>query len=361
MATETIDFENDAEFAHHFENAGVETTIPVDDKQADGKSETDLTTPVDDKSSEGQQQSQDDKGSQAAAKDSSGSAVDGGDKSGPQKEGPSVASPESDEITLERLRRGETIHPNVIQRWYNQKNNAQAEATRQTQRVSQLETELGTLRTQVQTYENASKQIGSTDPETTGAALKLYNDLNQNPVQTLTAVVAQLKAAGYNVDNIAPGVDTAAISRLIDERLGKTNTQDGNAGGDEVVKEVNQFFSDYPDAVIHDDVLGNIIDAFPNISPVQAYNRLKAEANEKGLDWSKPLAPQMALRKLDASKAASGQEQNKQPDTPAMLNGRGAVNAVVERDPLDDVNAGENQTYADIIKQSMNEAGYKVN
>ena len=79
-----------------------------------------------------------------------------------------------------------------------------------------------------------------------------------------------------------------------------------------------------------------------------AYYRLRASVIDNGLDWSKPLAPQIA-----ATQNRSAQK----PQTPApMTNGRPAVaSTVIERDqnPF----SPEGGTTDDIVKAAMREAG----
>ncbi len=344
---ETKALEDSADFQHHFEAAGMS---PEELKQDEGKENAIGTEGTSEQASE--EKKPEGEGSEAAKPDSNSGGTDSGKESGQEAQGSSAASPETDDVWLEKLRKGETIRPEVIQRWYNQRNNARLDNAQLTARVTTYESEKKNLEARLKTFEDASAQIGSTDPEMTRDAIKLYRDIVANPVGTVQKLLAEVKALGHNIDGIGSGVDTAAIHKILDDRLGKGEQKQETSVDD----EVNQFFAKYPDAQLHETVLANIITSFPTLSLEQAYHQLKTQVNENGYDWSKPLGPQAALRQ-----AANKQQTQEKPkaDDPPLINGRASSPAIVEREPVDTF--GSSETYDDIIRGAMRETGFTTN
>lgn len=123
----------------------------------------------------------------------------------------------------------------------------------------------------------------------------------------------------------------------------------------EATHATNDFLSTYPDAEIHADAIAKIMNTKPGeIDIEKAYWILSAHAAKNGLDWTKPLAPQI--------QAKLGQTPNNtQPANTGRrlpeLNGRPHNDSVIERTPR--VMGGMSSS-SDIVKEAMREAGMNV-
>ena len=123
----------------------------------------------------------------------------------------------------------------------------------------------------------------------------------------------------------------------------------------EATHATNDFLATYPDAEIHGDSIAKIMNSKPGeIDIEKAYWILSAHAAKNGLDWTKPLAPQI--------QAKLGQTPNNtQPANTGRrlpeLNGRPHNDSVIERTPR--VMGGMSSS-SDIVKEAMREAGMNV-
>lgn len=123
----------------------------------------------------------------------------------------------------------------------------------------------------------------------------------------------------------------------------------------EATHATNDFLSTYPDAEIHADAIAKIMNTKPGeIDIEKAYWILSAHAAKNGLDWNKPLVPQI--------QAKLGQTPNNtQPANTGRrlpeLNGRPHNDSVIERTPR--VMGGMSSS-SDIVKEAMREAGMNV-
>lgn len=336
--------ENDPILAKHFEMAGIKDD-PVenaDENAGDNADENaqDTDTAVEGKPSSDEASSQGDQEQAPADKDSKGDGTNDGKKQGAKEEPKSAAGP--NDLVLPD---GEIVKAGKERRWYEQRELARQELKSIQNKVQKYEADLTAERAKVAAYEQATQQINGLPPEQAAASVRLYRDLAADPVGTVKKLLVELKTQGHNIEGIGAGVDTAAVQRMLDQRL--KPVEDARPTQD-IDREVEVFYNTYPDARIHDDTLAQVITKHPNLSFEEAYYRLRASVIDNGLDWSKPLAPQIA-----ATQNRSAQK----PQTPApMTNGRPAVaSTVIERDqnPF----SPEGGTTDDIVKAAMREAG----
>lgn len=123
----------------------------------------------------------------------------------------------------------------------------------------------------------------------------------------------------------------------------------------EADRTVSEFVTAFPDAEIHADSIARIMNTKPGeIDIEKAYWILNAHAAKLGLDWTKPLPPQIEA-KLGKT-PNNTQPANNGRRLPEM-NGRPHNDSVVERKPA--VMGGMSSS-SDIVKEAMREAGMAI-
>ena len=228
-------------------------------------------------------------------------------------------------------------------------------AQRERQRAETLEQELWTLRAKVEAFEgtaNLPNQYNLSPEElTTGA--QLMSAFKDNPVETIKYLLTEAQSAGHNIDNVGQGTDVAALSRMLDEKLGPITSERQEQlelaqRNEQATQVYNQFMSQYPDAAVHQDVLAQLLEKDTSLSPEAAYFKLKNFYLEKGLDWNTP---------LDVHEQNIANEQQKAKETEntqsSLPSGSTPADNVTDASQI----ASVDTDMEDIIKSSMREAG----
>lgn len=211
--------------------------------------------------------------------------------------------------------------------------------------------------TQAEQITHWSKQLGMS-PEEHMSAVRIFGWYKKEPEQALKWLLTEAQAKGYNMQNIlggdpqAGGVNMDAMRRMIQEQvhpLVERNQQEQawqqaqNAAG----QELQQFYAEFPDAAVHEDVVYNVMEQLPNLSLREAYLRVENWAIRQGLDTTRPLAPQ-----VEAKKAGRTLAQARRP-APNFPRGRGG-----QMDTVTGPKAAYDEfSTNDIIRASMRENG----
>lgn len=232
------------------------------------------------------------------------------------------------------------------------------------------------LRTQLQ---NAQRQLGginevtqeaarlNVSPQDQLAAVRVMSDFLRDPVKTLEVLVAEVKSKGYQIpfleQGISPGMDLAAVQRMIDNKLQPITQQRVEQQQQVQVRQqaeadLTKFLEDNQDANANLDVLAEMLNAQPGLPLHSAYTRMISWAHQNGLDWTQPLKQQLAQRQQPNPQQATQQPTTQRP----LPGGRSAS-------PQDTTPIGngavqqynENASWADIIRQSMREHGVQIN
>lgn len=340
---------------HHFEAAG----IPLEDKQETPKdqtneagSESTIDAPKNEAAKDNSEQTAD-------TKDSNGSGTDGGAQPKQEEKAPPVNRPEAelDQENYAELVNGKPVRPEVAGRWFHQRNTARQERdmlnskyTETTQKVTQLEA-------QVEAYKTATAAISVLSPAEIPHAVKVYNSLKTNPVATLKQMLAEAKANGHNIDGIGEGIDTAAIQRMLDQKLeafaGKNNQNQPQAPvvTPTVDNDDDLFVKAYPDAALHMDIYLELLNKNPRLTNTELYFTAKNWAIANGYDYSKPLKPQILAR---ANPNPNQQQQvtpkPKTEDVTPRISGRGDVAPEPLLTP-----GGKEESFKEIIAKALKE------
>tara|TARA_R100001594_G_scaffold22817_1_gene44313 strand:- start:7730 stop:8728 length:999 start_codon:yes stop_codon:yes gene_type:complete len=232
-------------------------------------------------------------------------------------------------------------------------------AQKERQRAENLQKETQELRTKVEAYEGTNNLTNqySLSPEELTQGAQLIAAFKENPVETVKYMLTQAQSAGHNIDGVGNGTDVAAIQKIVNEAVAPlTADRQQQLETEKVREEATQVYTDfmakYPDAAVHQNTLAQLIESDSSLTPDAAYFKLKAFYADKGLDWN------VTLAEHDKRLQSQQQQQQQEPSTQSTLPTGGT--------PADNVTntaeiASVETDMEDIIKESMNEAGYTTN
>jgi hypothetical protein len=230
------------------------------------------------------------------------------------------------------------------------------------------------LRTQLS---NATRQLASINevtqeavrlnvaPQDQIAAIRVMSDFLRDPVKTLEYLVAEVKSKGYPIpfleQGVTPGMDMTAIARMIDNKMMPLTQQQQAARQQAELKQkaeadLQVFLDDNQEANSNLDVLAEMLNAQPGLSLQSAYTKMIRWSHENGLDWTQPLKAQIAQQRQQPTPQQPTQQQRPLPGR-RSAGGNGATpvgNGAVTQ-------YNENASWADIIRQSMQEHGVQFN
>jgi len=331
---------------HHFEYAGIEQ----EDKTTETPDEANLesggsTEPKQEEAKTAEQ-------SVVAQKDSSSSGTDGKLEPKQEEKAPIVnrSEAELDQEQYSELVNGKPVRPEVAGRWMHQRNTARQERDAVNSKYTEAVNKATQLEGQVEAYKTASIAMSSLAPADIPKAVKVYTQLLQNPVGTLKQMLVEAKALGHNIDGIGEGVDTAAIQKMLDQRLAgieKPKEQSQVQQPSTVDNDDDLFIQAYPDAQHHMDLYLDMLKRMPQATNTQLYFTAKNWADANGYDYSKPLKPQMDARNKPAQAAAPKVQTPTQDNTP-RLNGTGSLAPELLLTP-----GGKEESYKDIVARAI--------
>ena len=292
----------------------------------------------------------------ADGKDNVGGTDNNNTKQGKEKAGKN-SDPADPPGTL-TLSDGTKVKGGAERRFYEQ---AQLYKSRETQAKAELNTanqHLQNYKTRYEELSNSVKQIGLDNPDGMKVAVGLYKDLQTNPLQVVTNLLAELKNKGYDLSSLGSMVDTKAITELLDRKLTPSAEQQRSQSQAEldqqIDQEINDLYSRFPDARTHEAILARVVEEEGKqgraIPLVEAYFKLRENAINQGLDWSQPLGPQIQAKKQGV------QTQQQQQTAPRTQGVPTVAQASEEIDPAK-MFTPKSDSYADIVRASMQEAG----
>lgn len=290
-----------------------------------------------------------------AGKDSIVSTPNGGTQQGKEKQGQGTADPELKAGDI-RLQDGSIVRAGAERRHYENARILKTETIDLKNQVNTATQKYNTLQEKYATLESTVKSIGFEDPQRVTAAVRLYKDLSADPVQTVTKLLAELKAKGHTFDGIGGAVDTLAIQSAIEGLKPQQTTQPtpqqiAQQAEEEAAQEATEFLTQFPDAKMHEDAISSILQAEyaagrePQLREV--YYKLRQSVVAQGFDWNSPLGPQIAARKTA--------EAN--PNPKPLTQGRGTV-VTQHSDHIDPLKSGTAETKDSIILAAMADGGY---
>ena len=226
------------------------------------------------------------------------------------------------------------------------------------------------LNTQMQAIQHANdigKQLGL-QPQQQTFAMQLMANYVKDPVGTLKFMFTEAKAAGIKVEDITgaqSSIDSEAVARIIESKLapllGQVQQSEAQKRAQsQADAEYGAFLEQYPDVVIHDSEIAQLLRRDTKLSLEAAYWRLRSFSNENGMDWSKPLEAQWNARQGGTQQQPQVQTQQQPRNGKKQLPiGRGNAGGAQAAD-TSQVMAGENDDWKAIIRNTMRDVGMEV-
>jgi hypothetical protein len=215
-----------------------------------------------------------------------------------QLEPPLTERPQRDELGRVLDKDGNIIAGTKTEKdLFFQLNRTRAAAVKLNETNARLEGELKALRD----YAELPKKLGLSTAEAE-ESLKFRAQIESDPVTAVREIVARVLANGYTMQQLfgedAPAaINAAIINRTLDERLKPiTDRYQSEEREQRIAKaaeeDLNGFLEKFPDAELHGELIARVVEQH-GLTPDEAYYELKLGAQQRGLDFSKPLLPQM--------------------------------------------------------------------
>lgn len=240
---------------------------------------------------------------------------------------------------------------------------------RQAAELDRVSTELNTTRQNLERVQYLNElprklQLGTEEVE---AGLGIVAEFKKNPVEAARKVVELAVSMGHNVSDIlgksaGDAIEMKALTRMIDEKLAPVlapiqQQRQTTEATRQAQRQLNEFVDQHEYADVHLPAIDKLIGANPRLSPQQAYYEMRSFAQKYGLDFSRPLQPQIAaVQRQMQGERGQGQQRPVQygqaPRQPArpMPNGSSGQAA---RSTADTDFAPASSDWADIIRGSM--------
>lgn len=235
-------------------------------------------------------------------------------------------------------------------RFYEQAQRAQRE-------LAPLRDEVHKLRGEVEAYRTATampQQLGLNIQEQT-TAMQFMAHWKQDPLGAAKKMIAELRAGGYNIDELGSGTDVFAIKKIVEDAVTpfrqdrEQQTQQERIAAD-VRREIEDVYSEFTWAPANEDALTKLLDVYPNEPLRMIALRLEAYAAKNGYDLTQPLAEQITARQQ--------QQQTRPQPLPSNArgpSGSGAANITPKRGP-----AAVGRSNRDIVRETMAEFGIEL-
>lgn len=162
--------------------------------------------------------------------------------------------------------------------------------------LPQIKQNYNAMMAKVNAYEETYKAMQASDmtPEDISLGIELVRQWRKSPEETLKFLLTQAKSYGINIEGHTSGIDVAAISQMMDQKLQPFVQERENAIRQQEVlanaqKMQKDFYQRYPDAKIHNKELAFLYRKNPNASLDAVYWQLRNHYAENGYDFNTPL------------------------------------------------------------------------
>lgn len=220
---------------------------------------------------------------------------------------------------------------------------------------------------QLQGLRDLPKSLGLTADQVT-ESLQFRARLEKDPIATVREIVATVVGNGYTMDQLfgpdAPAaINASIVQQQIDKHLGPIRAEhDAKQRESQVTQAAENDFNDFVESHEYADVHGNEIVALvqrDGITPQAAYYELKVAAARRGLDFTKPLIPQLQAA------GGRGQQQTQRVQsartTQRFLPGnRPAAAAVATQDNAGSFVASPDMSFKDIVANAFKTVGARA-
>lgn len=242
---------------------------------------------------------------------------------------------------------------------------------RATRQLNQVNTELGNAKRMLASINEVTQEAVRLNvaPQDQVIAIRVMSDFMRDPVKTLQALVEEVKSKGYQIpfleQGVSQGMDLNAIQRMIDNKMApitqqRQMEQQNHQARQQAEADLNHFLEDNQEANQNLDVLSEMLQAQPGLPLQSAYTKMIRWAHENGLDWTQNLKAQIAQQRSQQEQPTH--QQPTQQEQRPLPGRRGA-----SRTGTTQLNGGggqqfnENASWADIIRQAMQENNVQLN
>lgn len=195
--------------------------------------------------------------------------------------------------------------------------------------------------------------------------LDIVSQIKTNPVQGVQWVLQTAMQQGYTIEQLlgqtpdgqsnVGSLQMGAVKQMIDQAVQpltqrQQHEQQEAQQREEVQRKYETFVNSHPFSNVHMDAIVDLVQNNPNLTPESAYYEIKLFAQQNGLDFSQPLAPQVqAMQQQQQVPMQPQQPVTAQPPIPG-----GGVNPNLYAQTPRHANA--NDDWDSIINESMREA-----
>jgi hypothetical protein len=239
------------------------------------------------------------------------------------------------------------------------------EGQRHSRENNQLKTQLANATKQLSSINEVTQEAVRLNvaPQDQVIAIRVMADFMRDPVRTLQGLMEEVKSKGYQIpfmeQGVTPGMDMNAIARMIDNKMAPIAQQRQQEQAQAESKQraeadLNAFLQDNDEANSNLDVLAEMLQAQPGLSLQSAYTKMIRWSHENGLDWTQPLKAQIAAQRQQPTPTQQPAPQQQRP-LPGRRSAGGNTATPVGNGAVAQYN--ENASWADIIRQSMQDHG----
>ena len=234
-----------------------------------------------------------------------------------------------------------------------------------------------TLRSQLNEARNLNGKYGelaqevqrhNLTPEQARSAMYMYGEFQRDPTNVVKTLLTELAARGINTSELLGAqqgqIDMAGIQQMINNAISplvqdRQTREEQLRIENDVARQVDQFFSEFPDARTHEDALARLVTADPNLTLERAYVKLYQWAHQNGLDFSKPLGPQFQQGATAQTQQHNQQTHSNVTQTQRPIpRGNASVNETVGDEGI---YADPTRSMKDIIAEAMRAEGLDPN
>jgi acetolactate synthase small subunit len=239
----------------------------------------------------------------------------------------------------------------AAQRFHGNWQRAQRDLERTSRELETTRAELEGLRTAAQ----LPTQLGLA-PNEAIMGMQMIAHFKRDPVGAAKEVLAQVLAAGINIEELVGSINASAMQTMLDntvrplteaQQRQQQEAETQRAVQEAVEREREAVLARFPWAAVHDEEVADIMDAFEgaghDISYREAVLELQAYALQNNLNLSQPLRPQLAARR-GARQPASNARGPVRTNAPTTMEPRRAA-------------LSADAPSRDIVREAMREAG----
>lgn len=243
--------------------------------------------------------------------------------------------------------------------------------------INGLHKEVDDAKALAETYTKANTVAASLDlkPDEFTLGARFFKAWKADPKKFVEYLLTEAADAGIDTSDLGVrggGVSATAIEQIIEKRLqdalkpflpfAQEREENFKRQQEEEVAygSVMSFMDEHPDAQIHADDIAKLMNAAmdqeKDLPISQAYLVLQNHALKNGLDWTKPLGPQILAKKNGGTVTTDIRQPATQQRLPP-LNGASNSGGII---PKPNGTMGGLEDSGDIVKAAMREAGMVI-